>query len=144
MSVTLHEAAPDGLAYVESLLDAEGLPTRDLQAKPGCFFVATAGGERVGVGGVEVHGAEGLLRSVVVAEDHRGQGHGTALCDELEAHARTAGIERLYALTTTAAGFFRRRGYDVCDGGSVPVQIRETAEFSELCPSTASCLRKRL
>lgn len=140
--ITLRE--PDDLDDVESLLSANGLPTADVHEKQGCFFVATAGGERVGIGGIEQYGTQGLLRSVVVAETHRGAGYGTALCETLEATARADGIETLYALTTTAADFFRGCGYEQVSRDRVPEQIQSTAEFAELCPATAICLRKPL
>jgi amino-acid N-acetyltransferase len=55
---------------------------------------------------------------VVVAEAARGDELGTELCEALEAGAREAGVDRLYLLTTT--------------------------EFTELCPASATCLRKSL
>ena len=94
---------------------------------------------------VEQYGEAGLLRSVVVADPHRGAGYGTALCDALEEHARREGVATLYLLTTTtAAPFFRQRGYEETNREATPEAIRETTEFSELCPTAAACLRKRL
>ena len=85
-----------------------------------------------------------MFRSVVVEESTQGEGVGTALCERLERTARGKGIERLYLLTTTAAGFFDRRGYATIDRSESPAAIRETAEFAELCPATAVCMRKLL
>ena len=143
-TITLQDSTTETLDYVESLLDANDLPTDDLWKKPESFVIAVDGSERVGIGGVETHGADGLLRSVVVTRAHRGQGHGTVLCDELEQRARASGVKQLYLLTTTAAAFFRQRGYEEIEREAAPARIRETTEFSELCPATATCLRKRL
>ncbi|WP_135819946.1 arsenic resistance N-acetyltransferase ArsN2 [Halostella litorea] len=143
-SITLRDADGDDLARVESLLAANGLPSGDVRTKPECFHVARADGALVGVGGVEVHGSNGLLRSVVVPEPHRGQGYGRALCDALEARARDAGVGTLFLLTTTAADFFRRRGYEAVDRDGVPPAIAGTTEFADLCPNAATCMRKRL
>ena len=134
----------EDLAYVERLLDANGLPSDDVRARPDCFSVAVAGGERVGVGGVEQYGTAGLLRSLVVAEPARGRGYGTALCDALEARARNDGIETLYLLTTTAADFFAARGYVEIERSDAAEAIRSTAEFADLCPASATPMRTDL
>lgn len=132
------------LSYLERLLDRNDLPARDVRAKPECFHVAVVDGDRVGGGGVEVYGREGLLRSIVVEPSVRGEGVGTAICDALERRAAEKGVERLYLLTTTAADFFEDRGYDPVERSAVPRVIGETTEFAELCPDAAACLRKRL
>lgn len=138
------EPAGDDLEYVERLLAENGLPAEDVRSKPDCFFVAFDGRDRVGVGGLERYGADGLLRSVAVEESARGAGIGTAICDHLEREARSAGVERLWLLTTTAAGFFAARGYDPVDRSRAPERIRETAEFADLCPGSAACLCRSL
>lgn len=143
-TITLETADEETLAYVESLLEANGLPSSDVRSKPGCFYVAHDGDERVGVGGIELRDAAGLLRSVAVERSARGEGVGTALCERLEAVARDEGVEVLYLLTTTAGGFFADRGYVEIDRSRAPEAIRETTEFADLCPETAVCMRKRL
>ncbi len=143
-AIALRSADDDALDYVERLLDRAGLPTADVRSGPGRFYVAVADGTRVGVGGFEAYGAEGLLRSVVVDSSRRGEGHGAAITRRLEAEARSADVETLSLLTTTAADFFAARGYDRIDRASVPPAIRETTQFSELCPDSATVLRKRL
>lgn len=143
-SITVERADAEDVDRIAALLEANGLPYCDVRAKPECFFVASAGAEWVGVGGVERRGPNGLLRSVVVPESHRGQGYGTALCDALEDSARANGVEALYLLTTTAAAFFRRRGYEAVSREDVPSSIRGTTEFADLCPRSATCLKKDL
>lgn len=143
-SLTLREATTADVERIESLLAANDLPTADVRETSGRFFLAHDGGRVVGVGGLEVHGTVGLLRSVVVPEAERGAGYGATLCDTLEARARKAGVETLYLLTTTAADFFADRGYEEISRDAAPRTIRETTEFAELCPTSAVCLRKRL
>lgn len=145
----LRPAEDDDIEYVEALLAANGLPTAGVRSKPACFYVGyaddePAGDEPIGLGGFEVHGAAGLLRSVVVEESARGRGWGTAICDALEAEAEATGIDALYVLTTTASGFFAGRGYDRVDRSDAPAAIRRTDEFAALCPASAVCMRKRL
>jgi len=143
-SLTLEPADEESLAYVETLLSESGLPSDDVRSTPEAFYVGYDGDERVGVGGIERRGTDGLLRSVVVEPAERGAGYGTALCDALEAEAASAGIEALYLLTTTASGFFADRGYVEISRSDAPAGIRRTTEFDELCPSTATCMRTEL
>lgn len=139
-TLALEPVDDDGLEYAESLLKANDLPVADLRAKPECFYVARTGGGRVGIGGLETRGTDGLLRSVVVEEAARGRGYGSAICDRLEAAAREADIETLYLLTTTATAFFASRGYERVEREAAPAAIRATAEFADLCPSSATCM----
>lgn len=143
-SLTLRPAVGDSLAYVETLLSANDLPSRGVRSTPDAFYVARDRDERIGVGGVEPHGTDGLLRSVVVEQSKRGAGYGDALCDALEAEAASGGLDTLYLLTTTASAFFARRGYAEIRRLEAPAVIRRTTEFDELCPSTATCMRKEL
>jgi amino-acid N-acetyltransferase len=142
--ITIERADGDAIDRIETVLDANDLPHADVRSPPGTFFLATDDGERVGVGGLETCGSTGLLRSVVVTEPHHGQGYGRRLCAALEARARSRWVETLYLLTTTAASFFRACGYETVDRESVPPEIRQTTQFSDLCPSSATCLRKDL
>jgi amino-acid N-acetyltransferase len=118
------------------------LPSRDIRSKRECFYIAHDGTDPVGIGGIETHGADGLLRSVVIEQSAWGRGFGTALCDSLEATASADGIEKLYLLTTTAADFFAARGYREIERADAPDSIQQTTEFDELCPTTATCMKK--
>ena len=140
--VRLEPADESDLSSVERLLAENGLPSADVRSKPNSFYLAFDQNERVGVGGIEVYGTDGLLRSVVVDPSARGKGVGSAICAALERRASTAGVETLYLLTTTAADFFARQGYDEIERADAPGAIRETAQFSDLCPATATCMRK--
>lgn len=143
-AVTVREAAPDDMDRIEELLDASGLPTADVRGESVRFVVAVDDDGIAGAGGLELYESAGLLRSVVVAASNRDRGYGTAVCDRLEADARADGVEWLYLLTTTAPAFFRRRGYEEIERDAAPSSIRETTEFSSLCPDSALCMRKRL
>ena len=146
-SITLERAGPDELIHLERVLEANGLPSEDVRAKPECFLVARSGTDEttvLGAGGIERDGTVGLLWSVVVVESRRGRGYGAALCDKLEEHAREEGVETLYLLTTTAVSFFEHRGYEEIARDEPPPSIQETTEFAELCPDSATCLRKRI
>jgi amino-acid N-acetyltransferase len=97
-----------------------------------------------GVIGIEPYGNAALLRSLAVRDDLRARGLGSRLLAHAESQAAGLGVETLYLLTTTAERFFAARGYARTPRDSAPVAIRATREFSELCPSTSTCLSKRV
>lgn len=121
------------------------LPTSDIEA-PGRLFwrFATDDEVPVGFGGLEVHGEDALLRSLVTLPPLRGRGFGKAMTEALEFEARLHGCRSLWLITTTAADFYQRLGYARCDRGAVPPAIAATSEFAELCPASADVLMKRL
>jgi amino-acid N-acetyltransferase len=138
------QPADGRLSYVEALLEANNLPSQDVRSKPECFYVGYAGGDPVGAGGVERYGRDGLFRSLVVERSARGNGFGAAICEGLEATARANGVETLYLLTTTGPEFFATRGYTEIERSDAPSSLQQTTEFDELCPATATCMRKSL
>lgn len=143
-SITVRNAGEADIDRIELVLESNGLPYQDVRRKAECFFTVHSDTEFIGTAGVETYGSDGLLRSVVITEPNRGRGYGAALCAALEDRARTQGVERLYLLTTTAAPFFSRQGYDPIAREAVPASIRRTSEFTELCPDSATCMRKLL
>lgn len=143
-SITVRKADTKDIDRIEALLDAHDLPYQDVRTKPECFFIVSSDEEFIGIGGVETYGSNGLLRSVVIEESSRGRGYGTTVRETLEEYARTAGVETLYLLTTTASTFFRRSGYEEVDRTNVPRTIRWTTEFADFCPTSATCMRKEL
>lgn len=140
--LTIHPADDASIGDVEALLAAADLPTACVAARPDRFVLGVVDGVVVGAGGLEVHGSVGLLRSIVVAGDARGQGYGSAIAAALEERAVARGVETLYLLTTTAEAFFRRLGFEVVPRSDVPAAIRETRQFATDCPDTAICMRR--
>lgn len=136
--------APDLSAVLALLRDAR-LPTEDLTSAPGLqLWVLECEGQLLGVIGLERFGTGALLRSLAVAFEHQRHGFGHELVTRLEQDARSAGVERLVLLTETAEAFFRRLGYEPIDRHYVPEEIKQSAEFSSLCPVSAVCLTKPL
>jgi amino-acid N-acetyltransferase len=101
-------------------------------------------GQVVAAGALQRFGSSALLRSVVVAEDRRGSGFGQMIVCELERLARAARITELILLTQTAAEFFAHQGYRAIERTSAPKDMQTSAEFRSLCPSSATCMAKRL
>lgn len=130
---------------IAAFLDSCNIATSDLQYGSRVhFFCLTHNDELAGVAGVEIHGDAGLLRSLAVAECHRGSGIAKALTASAEAWAINCGLTRLYLLTNTAAAYFARLGYEVLPRTEAPSGIRQTKQFSSLCPGSAIFMGKRL
>jgi amino-acid N-acetyltransferase len=127
------------------LLEAEGLPTSDLaDAHLEHFFFAGSDAAPTALVGLEIYGADALLRSLVVSTTTRSQGWGSALVAHAEAYAAMHQVSAIYLLTTTAEGFFARRGYRRVDRSRAPRAIQGTPEFSSLCPSNSTLMVKQL
>jgi amino-acid N-acetyltransferase len=131
-------------ALAAALARAE-LPSEDIE-EPGRLFWRFETSEEVpvGFGGLEVHGEDALLRSLVTLPPVRGRGVGAAMVAGIEFEARLHGCRSLWLITTTAADFFAKLGFARCERAVVPAAIRETAQFSTLCPASADVLMKVL
>jgi len=135
---------PD-MALVTRLLSDNDLPTEDLQGSHAvCFFACTSAVGEQAVAGMETCAQVGLLRSLVVQPNGRNKGMATALVKHVETHALACGINELYLLTNTAEAFFLRLGYRKLARTAAPQAIRETREFSGLCPDDAAFMGKTL
>lgn len=134
------------LPAIVGLLSEAGLPTGDLaDGLPGRFLVVEDGsGALIAVIGLELNGRTGLLRSLAVAPAWRGQAIAARLVERCEVEARSAGVDELYLLTTSAADYFLRRAYALVARDGVPAAIAQHAQFRSLCPASAKCLRKTL
>lgn len=130
---------------IVSLLAKCALPVADLHNTPSHnFFGIRRGGHLVAVIGIERYAPCGLLRSLAVCPQFRGQGLASELVEFIESYSVIHDIESLFLLTTTAAAFFIDRGYSPAQRNAAPDPIRATAQFSGLCPSSATFLHKPL
>ncbi|RLK51384.1 N-acetylglutamate synthase [Alkalispirillum mobile] len=62
----------------------------------------------------------GELAGFAVHPDYRGGGRGDALLAQVEADARTEGLDRLYVLTTRTAHWFQERGFEPATPADLP------------------------
>ncbi len=136
----LRVARPEDLPVLEALLAAAGLPTEGVAEWLPGFVVAEHEGRIVGVAGLEVYGADGLLRSVAVAEEWRGRGLGSALTAEVLAGARRDGLRAVYLLTETAENYFPKHGFRRIARSEVPEPVTHSVEFRELCPASSTVM----
>jgi amino-acid N-acetyltransferase len=140
----IYMATPTQESLIRALLAQHQLPNDDIAHHLRHFHVANLDGRVVGAMGLEIYPPFALARSLVVSQDLWGQGIARALYERSESYARQQGVARLYVLTLTAAGFFRKRGFVEVDRNSVPDKIQKTREFAEICPASAACMVKHL
>ncbi|MFQ5638354.1 MAG: arsenic resistance N-acetyltransferase ArsN2 [bacterium] len=137
-------AVPHDKRTITRLLTACQLPYEDIGVHIGNFILAKNDKELVGVVGLQVQGRVGLLRSLAVAPKFRHRGVGSALCGRILDFAVQQGVEEFYLLTTTADRFFARLGFAKVARKDLPQAIKNTEEFSSLCPETAVCMAKNI
>jgi amino-acid N-acetyltransferase len=143
--VVTRQAEASEAAAIRALLAAGSLPTADITARSAPWFLLAVEGDGViGTVAVEPCGSFGLLRSLAVRPEQRGQGIGRRLVAEAEERAEEARLHGLYLLTTTARHFFAALGYDELEHWELPEAIRDTEEYRALCPKTATAMMKRL
>ncbi len=122
---------------VRSLLKRSHLPTEGIDELGPNLIAAIVAGRVVGASGLEIHGSDGLLRSVVVADEWRGRGLGGELVRRTIDSATRQGLGNVYLLTEGAAEYFEAYGFTSIDRSAVTGHVVESAEFSHLCPSSA-------
>jgi N-acetylglutamate synthase-like GNAT family acetyltransferase len=144
MSFQCESAKPHDLGRVLDLLRAEHLPEHGVIDQFGHYLVVRELGEVLGACGLEVHGRDGLLRSLVVDPAFRRQGAGDCLVRGVMSLAEHLELREIYALTTTAERYLARYGFEPCERVQAPEAIRGSWEVREGCPQTAALLRRSL
>lgn len=138
------EISPDDRDFRSALADA-GLPIDDLAESNRTFFAYhTLDGERVGYGGIELHGDDVLVRSIIVTPDARNAGLGTNIVPILLLRAFEAGARQAFLLTTSAAPFFAKLGFKEVDRANAPPTILSTRQAAGLCPASAHLMSRKL
>ena len=143
--MTLHAdpARPHDLRGALDVLGRSELTEQDVAERWGHYFVVREDdGRVVAVAGIEVHGEDGLLRSVAVDPDYRGQGLAASLVEAAMERAKRVKLRAVYLLTTTARDYFARHGFADCSREDSPAAIRESWEFRTGCPSSAAFMKR--
>jgi amino-acid N-acetyltransferase len=140
--MTYDSASKEDLQSIVRLLETCELPSNDVDAHLHHFIVAKEEDSVVGCIGMEKEGP--LLRSLAVDPSHRNRGVAQHLSEQLLHHAKEHGEQEIFLLTTTAAKFFEKIGFERRDREQAPEAIRKNKQFTELCPSSAVLMWKRL
>lgn len=129
---------------IVELLAAEKLPVADLPETLDNFIVAIQDGALVGVGGIEVYGNYGLLRSLAVHPEHRCAGIAGKLLARLDHISKQNCLSELYLLTETAPTYFEQKNYSKITRDEVPAEVQRSSEFSHVCPVSAIVMKKKI
>lgn len=129
---------------IKSLLKSADLPYEDIDLARQDFIAIAQGTKIIGTVGLETYGESGLLRSLAVEDAFRGFGLGRALAREMIGHAKDSGIKQLYLLTMTADRFFEKEGFEKISRESVPGAVKNTTEFTSICPVSSICMKKEV
>jgi amino-acid N-acetyltransferase len=141
--VRIERARRGDLEAIRWLLDVEFLPSADIdEAALGRFLVCRDEIGVAGVVGLEIYSEVALLRSLVVTEKHLGCGYGRRLVAAAQELASEMNVRAIYLLTTTAESFFEYLGFRRIEREAAPEAIRNTREFSSLCPASAIVMVK--
>jgi len=127
---------------LKATLARAGLPVDDVDGDGPLFWRFERDDMPVGFAGIEMHGSDALLRSLVTLPPLRRQGIGGAMVDKMEVEARARGARAIYLLTEQSADFFAGLGYAPCARDRVPAAIAATAQFARLCPASATVMAK--
>lgn len=127
-----------------ALLEEADLPVAGVEDHVESFLVAREDHGLLGCVGLEIYGDVGLLRSLVVRPITRGGGVGKLLIEALFETARERKLTALYLLTTSAAEYFPRFGFDVIAREDADSRLFASEEFRGACPESAVCMLRRL
>ena len=136
-------ASQNSFSAAVELLKKNNLPTEEIN--PGTqLFVIEENDSVIGTIAVEYNFDVALLRSLSVCEQKRNSGIGQMLVAFIENYVQKQGVQSIYLLTTTAEGFFLKKGYESVDRNEVPDFIKNTKEFSIICSASSTLMKKEL
>ena len=142
--IKYREAEKSDIRRIREWLDSFSLPSIDVDGKAQKIFVAECDGKLVAIGGIEKLGDIALIRSIVVAPEHRKNGIASNIYQLLEKYARNLEIKGLYLITESAKEYFQNLGFNDLERKAAPCLIKQTSQFSKLCPSSATVMVKTL
>ena len=148
VSVLLRDLAParfrpanaDDAPRIEQLLSASGLNPAGTEQRLPTTIVCWDDGRLAATACVEDFGSTGLLRSVAVRDDLRGQGLGLLVVAAALHEAGRRGIHDAALFTETAAPFFERLGFRRIDRSELPASIQESAQAAGECAASAAAM----
>jgi amino-acid N-acetyltransferase len=134
----MRRATPHDWPKIAALLATADLPLDGAEAHLSDFFLAFREDVLIGTAGLERYGDTALLRSVAVASTERGHRLGKALVQQVLAYAASLEVRQVVLLTTTAADFFLRFGFQPISRAEFPMTAQASVEFQEVCLATAT------
>ncbi len=131
------------LEDVKLLLRDYKLPYEDIDIHFMNYILAKKEDKIIGAIGLEIYGNLALLRSFVVEESSRNKKIGNKLLLSLLNKSIDKNIETIYLLTTTAEKYFFKNGFKIENRENLPEEIKQTKEFSCICPCSAVAMSNK-
>ena len=144
MGIDIERAQAEDVDDVLRLLSEHHLPPDGLSDHVGTLLVARQDGHIVGSAALELYSDGALLRSVAVAPRLQRHRLGRELTEAAIRLAHDRRVAAIYLLTTTAADYFPRFGFETVTRADVPTGVQQSVEFTSACPATAIVMRKLL
>jgi amino-acid N-acetyltransferase len=142
--MVIEPARARDLAEVRALLARHQLPLEGVDECVDTMVVARDRSRVVGAAALELYADGALLRSLAVDTAVQGRGLGQQLTEAALRMAHDHGALAVFLLTTTAARFFPKFGFDPIPRADVPASVQASVEFQSACPASAVVMRKRL
>ncbi len=139
--MNIHTATAADIPDILALLKASALPVAGIEQHVETTLIARDNQKIVGCAAVEVYGQAGLLRSVAVEAERRGEGLGERLTKGALEMARKRGVRAIYLLTTTASHFFPRFGFTAIPRAELDPALEQSEELRGACPASALAMR---
>ncbi len=148
ISVLLHDVAParsrpanaGDASGIEQLLSASGLNAAGTEERLPTTIVCGDNGRLTATACVEDFGSTGLLRSVAVRDDLRGQGLGLLVVAAALHEAGRRGLQDAALFTESAVPFFERLGFRRIERSELPTSVQESAQAADECSATAAAM----
>jgi len=131
------------LSTALALLKDAKLPTQDIGENTQLYVIKEEY-EIISTVAMEDDNTTALLRSLSTMPAKRGLGYCKKLVHYLEEIAKQKGLQSIYLLTTTAAEFFAKTGYQIVSRSEPPSFILQTSEYSSVCPASATVMKIEL
>ena len=138
--VEICRAKNKDLPEILALLGTCELHKEGLAAHLSTTLVARKGNEIVGCSALELYQQLALLRSVAVKPSLRKRGLGVELTRAALDLARECQVRKVYLFTLTASTFFSKLGFIQASRSDVPTAVRQSIEFTTLCPESATVM----
>jgi amino-acid N-acetyltransferase len=128
----------------KKLIASADLPTEDLDFEKQFLIGYYEDDSLMATGGLEVFGANAILRSLTVRLGSRNKSLGSGIVDDLVSKASEKGVNTIYLLTETAKDFFKKKGFEEIDRQEAPDTVKASSEFSFICGDNAVCMKLSL
>ncbi len=142
--IIIEKSLKSDLEKAKKLLSENDLPIEDIEESTIQLFTAKEDNNIVGIIGLEQYNKTGLLRSFAVRDNYKNLKIGRNLLEHLFEYCKNNSISDLYLLTTTAEKYFEKFIFFKIDRENTPTIIKNTKEFSSICPVTAIIMKKNL